>query len=183
MPGWLPPRTHGACSLGLLKLGFSLRNSDSLLSSPPRSKIIPRSPSLSSSDPGSPEREQRWRHRAKRHRKEGGWRNPMTSPTSISIRPTPQPARNTGTFLSNPRWKQRGGFQRARPEPLSPLKLQVADRLVIELSSLFALKRTNTSFLKSHLRQGGSKITAPVVSKEKIRKERPEPEINVGNRS
>lgn len=175
MPGWLPPRTDRACSWGLPNLGFSLRNSDSLLSSPPRSKIELRSPYLSSSDPRCLERKQRWSHRAKRHsgwmRKEDGGTLRLL-PTSMSIRPIPQPAaRNTGRDLSvRPQTETKGRFQRASLETLSPPKLQGAVRLVTELSPLFALKRTNASFLKSHLRQGGSEITAPVVSKERIRR-------------
>lgn len=57
-------------------------------------------------------------------------------PTGMSIRPAPQPAWGTGTSRSGPRQKRRGGFQRARLETLSPPKLQVADRLAIELSPL-----------------------------------------------
>lgn len=109
---------------------------------------------------------------------------------SKSIWSTLQPAQNMGNLLSNPTFDCFAGmlegqvrFQGARLEIPSPTQVACGWLAGFELSSLFALKRTNTSLVKSHLRQDGSKVTVPAVSKERISKERPASEINTGNKS
>lgn len=48
---------------------------------------------------------------------------------------------------------------------------------------LSALERPNTSLLQSHLREDGSKISAPAVPKGRKRKDRAAPDVSVASRS